>query len=88
MPSLLILPIELLERVLRLLGSADLKSFRRVSRECTKCTTPLIFHEISIDLEPRGCDDLVSVARTPRLRRHVRTIHLERRNGSEELRQL
>ncbi|KAK5702452.1 hypothetical protein LTR17_022307 [Elasticomyces elasticus] len=81
MPSLLTLPPELLEGVLGLLGKADLKKFRRVSHECTPYATPLVFQKISIDLEPGGCDGLVSIARTPNLAQHVGTIHLERRNG-------
>ncbi|KAK3617014.1 hypothetical protein LTR22_026875 [Elasticomyces elasticus] len=81
MASLLTLPPELLEDVLGLLGKADLKNFRRVSHECTPYATPLVFQKISIDLEPGGCDGLVSIARTPNLAQHVGTIHLERRNG-------
>ncbi|KAK3615143.1 hypothetical protein LTR22_027544 [Elasticomyces elasticus] len=81
MASLLTLPPELLENVLGLLGKADLKNFRRVSHECTPYATPLVFQKISIDLEPGGCDGLVSIARTPNLAQHVGTIHLERRNG-------
>ncbi|KAK0247285.1 hypothetical protein LTR01_008820 [Friedmanniomyces endolithicus] len=81
MPSLLTLPVELLERILDLLENVDWKNFRRTSHECAEHVTSLIFREIAIDLEPHGCDGLASIAREPQLRQHVQTINLKRRDG-------
>ena len=81
MPSILALPPELLESVLELCESTDVKEFRCVSRECAEHATPLLFRELSFDLDSDGSNGLLFVAQTPRLRQHVQTLHLERRNG-------
>jgi len=81
MGPILELPPELLINILLRLERADRKNFRRTSRACEEFITPLVFDEVTFDLEPDGCHDISSIAGSPSLCQHVHTIRLERRSG-------
>ncbi|KAK3613354.1 hypothetical protein LTR56_027936 [Elasticomyces elasticus] len=81
MASLLSVPPELLLVVFHYLGRPDLKRFRCGSYACADLVTQLLFDEVQFDLEPGGCDNLISIARHTELRRHIRKLHLTRRRG-------
>lgn len=79
MPSLLTLPSELLEIVIQNLDRKNIQRLRLVCKQLSKVAEPFLFETVYFNLHGDGVNGLLAVAAHDKLRHHVRTLVLKRK---------